>query len=49
MLANIDFLQGSPVGGLIGVVGGDEKSLAGAVEFLKENHVLTEVLTDGVA
>ena len=49
VLANIDFLQGSPVGGLIGVVGGDEKSLAGAVEFLKENHVLTEVLTDGVA
>ena len=49
VLANIDFLQGSPVGGLIGIVGGNPENVAGAVDFLKENHVLTEVLVDGVA
>lgn len=46
VLANVEFLQGSPVGGMIVVVGGEKKNLEEAVQFLKDSHVQMEVLAD---
>ena len=46
-LANIEFLDGNPIGGMIGVLSGPQKNVAAAVKFLEENHVTAEVLESG--
>ncbi len=47
VLANVEYLQGGPIGGLIGVVSGKKEDLKGGLRFLDENHVTVEVLRDG--
>ena len=47
VLANVEYLQGSPIGGLIGVISGNKGDLEAGLSYLEENHVTTEVLRDG--
>ena len=49
VLANMEYLHGTPLGGMIGVLSGDPQSISDGVAFLNENHVTTEVLKDGSA
>ncbi len=44
VLANVEVLQGNPLGGMIAVISGGEAQVAGALAYLKENHVIAEVI-----
>lgn len=47
VLANMDYLHGVPLGGMIGILSGDPQSIENGIRYLAENHVTTEVLKDG--
>ncbi len=47
VLANVDLLQGNPLGSMIVVLGGDAESIAKGMAYLAENHIQMEVLADG--
>ena len=47
ILANAEYLHGSPIGGLVGILSGNEESIRKGIEFMAQNHVKTEVLRDG--
>ena len=47
VLANMEYLHGSPLGGMIGILSGEPHSISDGIAFLEENHVTTEVLKDG--
>ena len=47
VLANVEYLQGNPLGGMIGILSGEEKNIKNGLTFLKQNHVSTEVIRDG--
>ena len=47
ILANVEYLHGNPLGGTIGILSGDAKSIEAGIRFLEENHVRTDVLKYG--
>ena len=47
ILANAEVLQGSPIGGLVGILSGKPEQIRRGIAFMAENHVKTEVLRDG--
>ena len=47
ILANVEYLHGNPLGGTIGILSGDAKSIEAGIRYLEENHVRTEVLKNG--
>ena len=47
ILANSEYLHGSPIGGMVGILSGSPESIQQGIDFLTENHVKTEVLRDG--
>ncbi|MDO5143184.1 MAG: ATP-binding cassette domain-containing protein [bacterium] len=49
VLANMEYLHGTPLGGMIGILSGDSRSISDGIAFMAENHVTTEVLKDGSA
>jgi len=49
VLANMEYLHGDPLGGMIGILSGESDSIQKGIRFLAQNHVLTEVLKDGSA
>jgi D-methionine transport system ATP-binding protein len=46
VLANVDILQGYPLGGMVAVIGGDD--VENALSYLEEHHVAVEVLSHGI-
>ena len=49
VLANSEYLHGSPIGGMAGIISGDRKNIENGMEFLKQNQVNVEVIRDGDA
>ena len=49
VLANVEYLEGNPLGGMIGILSGEPKDIENGIKFLKQNHVTTEVLRNGSA
>ena len=49
VLANMEYLHGNPLGGMIGILSGEAQNIENGIQFLSENHVTTEVLKDGSA
>lgn len=47
VLANVDLLQGNPLGGVIAVIEGEEENIISALEYFKNNLVNVEVLYNG--
>ncbi|MDO4483018.1 MAG: NIL domain-containing protein, partial [Clostridia bacterium] len=47
VLANMEYLHGQPLGGMIGILSGGADSIENGIRYLAENHVTTEVLKDG--
>ena len=47
VLANMEYLHGNPLGGMIGILSGESQSIEDGIRYLTENHVSTEVLRDG--
>ena len=47
LLADAEYLQGSPLGGLVGILSGTPESIEKGIAYLEEHHVRTEVLRDG--
>ncbi|MGN0996632.1 MAG: methionine ABC transporter ATP-binding protein [Candidatus Ventricola sp.] len=47
VLANMEYLHGNPLGGMIGILSGEAQSIEQGIQFMAENHVTTEVLKDG--
>lgn len=47
VLANVDVLQGYPLGGMVAVISGDD--VESALAYLREHHVAVEVIRDGAA
>ena len=47
ILANSEYLHGSPVGGMAGIISGDRENIEKGLEFLRQNHVSAEVIRDG--
>ncbi len=47
ILANAEYLHGSPIGGLVGILSGDPAKIREGIAYMEENHVRTEVLRDG--
>ena len=47
ILADAEYMNGSPIGGLVCVFSGDPERIRQGIDFLTENHVRTEVLRDG--
>ena len=47
VLANVEVIEDNPLGGMIALLGGKEKQVAAALNYLNENHVYTEVIADG--
>ena len=47
LLADAEYLQGSPLGGIVGILGGTPDSIEKGIRYLEEHHVRTEVLQDG--
>ena len=47
ILANSEYLHGSPIGGMAGILSGERKNIENGILFLKQNHVSTEVIRDG--
>ncbi|MCH5288228.1 MAG: ATP-binding cassette domain-containing protein [Christensenellaceae bacterium] len=49
ILANVEEIQGTPLGGLIAVVEGDSAAVDQALAYLAQHHVSTEVIDHGTA
>ncbi len=49
ILANSEYLHGSPIGGMAGIISGDREKIEMGLAFLRENHVSAEVISDGRA
>ena len=47
ILANAEYLHGSPIGGLVGILRGDPENIREGIAYMTENHVKTEVLRVG--
>ena len=47
ILANAEYLHGSPIGGLVGILSGDPDKIQEGIAYMEENHVKTEVLRRG--
>ena len=47
VLANVDVLQGYPLGGMVAIISGDD--VDSALNYLKEHHVAVEVIGNGTA
>ena len=47
ILANAEYLHGSPIGGIVGILRGDPEKIREGIAYMTENHVRTEVLRDG--
>ena len=47
ILANAEYLHGSPIGGIVGILRGDPEKIREGIAYMAENHVRTEVLRDG--
>ena len=47
ILANAEYLHGSPIGGLVGILSGDPENIRDGILYMAENHVKTEVLRVG--
>ncbi len=47
VLANVEILEDSPVGGMIAVISGKEENIAAAFKYFAENHITAEVLDRG--
>ena len=47
LLADAEYLQGSPLGGIVGVLSGTPESIEKGIAYLRDHHVRTEVLRDG--
>ena len=47
ILANAEYLHGSPIGGLVGILSGDPDKVREGIAYMEENHVKTEVLRVG--
>ena len=48
VLANVETLQGSPLGGMIGILSGSEEAIQNALYYFVTHNVDAEVLLDGV-
>ena len=46
ILANAEYLHGSPIGGIVGILSGDPEKIREGIAYMAENHVRTEVLSD---
>lgn len=46
IFADIDFIQGSPVGGTVGIFSGERNKITQAIEYLIEKNVDVEVIKD---
>ena len=44
ILANAEYLHGSPIGGLVGILSGDPEKIREGIAYMAKNHVRTEVL-----
>lgn len=49
ILANSEYLRGNPIGGMAGIMSGDRENIEKGIQFLRQNHVSTEVIRDGDA
>ena len=49
ILANVEEIQGTPLGGLIAIIDGQPERVEKAIAYLSEHHVSTEVITHGTA
>ncbi len=49
VLANSEYLRGNPIGGMAGILSGKREDIEKGIQFLRENHVSTEVIRDGDA
>ncbi|MBQ7850007.1 MAG: ATP-binding cassette domain-containing protein [Clostridia bacterium] len=49
VLANVEELQGEPLGGMLAVFSGSRESIQSALKHLNENHVSVEVIEHGTA
>ena len=47
VLANVEYLHGNPLGGMIGILSGGQKEIGEGMAFLAQNHVSVEVIRDG--
>ena len=47
VLANVEYLHGNPLGGMIGILSGGKKEIEDGMASLAKNHVSTEVIRDG--
>ena len=47
LLADAEYLQGSPLGGIVGILSGTSESIEKGIAYLADHHVRTEVLRDG--
>ena len=47
LLADAEYLQGSPLGGIVGILSGTPESIEKGIDYLRNHYVRTEVLQDG--
>ena len=47
ILANAEYLHGSPIGGLVGILSGEPDKIQEGIAYMESNHVRTEVLRRG--
>lgn len=47
IFADIEIVDGSPIGGTVAIFSGEEKAIEDAIAFLKDEHVKVEVIRDG--
>ena len=47
VLANVEILENSPLGGMIVIISGAPDRVAAALDYLREHHVQTEVMANG--
>ena len=46
IFADIDFIQGSPIGGTVGIFSGEREKITQAIQYLIEKNVFVEVIKD---
>lgn len=47
LLADAEYLQGSPLGGIVGILSGTPESIEKGIAYLQDHHVRCEVIRDG--
>lgn len=47
IFADVEIVQGAPIGGTVAIISGEREQITQAVQFLIEKHVAVEVLKDG--